>query len=42
MELQTLATILGLIMTGIGLVYAGIQLRDAKKITRGEFFLRLD
>lgn len=42
MDFQNFATILGLIITGIGLIYAGIQLRDVKKIARGEFLLRLD
>jgi hypothetical protein len=41
-DFQDAATVVGLIMTGIGLIYAGIQLRAAKKIARGEFLLRLD
>lgn len=41
-DVQYIATILGLIMTGVGLVYAGIQLRASKKIARGEFLLHLD
>jgi hypothetical protein len=42
MDLQNIATVIGLVMTGIGLLYAGIQLRASKKIARGEFLLRLD
>ncbi|MDZ7363697.1 MAG: hypothetical protein ONB46_23715 [candidate division KSB1 bacterium] len=42
LDFQNVATVAGLIMTGIGLIYAGIQLRAAKKIARGKFLLRLD
>ena len=36
------ATIIGLLLTVVGLIYAGIQLRESKRIARGDFLLRLD
>jgi hypothetical protein len=41
-DLQGIATFIGLLLTGIGLIYAGFQLRDSKRIARGDFLLRLD
>jgi len=41
-DYQNIFSLIGLILTGSGLVYAGIQLRASKKIARGEFLLRLD
>lgn len=34
--------LIGLILTAIGLFYAGFQINASKKIARGEFLLRLD
>jgi hypothetical protein len=34
--------IVAILLTAVGLVYAGLQLRDAKKSTRGQFLLALD
>jgi hypothetical protein len=33
---------LGLVLTGIGLIHAGLQLPDSKRIVLGDFLLRLD
>jgi hypothetical protein len=41
-KLESIATAVGALMTTIGLLYAGIQLRASRKIARGEFLLQLD
>ena len=41
MSLTDLLTATGIIITGIGLAYAGMQLRRARKIARSEFLLHL-
>lgn len=41
-DLQTFAAIVGLLLTGFGLIFTGRQLRESKLIARGDFLLRLD
>ncbi|MCC6458009.1 MAG: hypothetical protein IT328_23845 [Caldilineaceae bacterium] len=41
-DMATLLGLIGLFCTGIGLFYAGWQLRLSQKIARGEFLLHLD
>lgn len=36
------ATVIGLLMTAIGLIYTGCQIRGSKKVAKGEFLLHLD
>jgi len=42
MSYELKATIIGLIMTALGLMYTGYQIRGSKKTARGEFLLHLD
>jgi hypothetical protein len=42
MSFEFIATIMGLVLTAIGLIYTGYQKRGSKKVARGEFFLHLD
>ena len=42
LNVESIASILGLILTGVGLIYAGIQLRASEKVAQGDFLLRLD
>src|SRR5690606_16025530 len=40
--LTAIATAVGVILTGGGLIFAGWQLRDARRVAEGEFLLKLD
>jgi hypothetical protein len=40
--IEEIAAVIGLVIAIIGLIYAGIQLSESKKIARGEFILHLD
>ena len=42
MQLGDALGVLAIVLTGVGLVYAGLQLRDARKSARGQFLLALD
>ena len=39
---ELIATGTGLVLTALGLIYTGYQIREAKKVARGEFLLHLD
>lgn len=42
MSFETGAIIIGLAMTAIGLIYTAHQIKEARKVTRGQFLLHLD
>lgn len=42
MTFELTATIIGLVLTAIGLIYTGYQIYGAKRVARGEFLLHLD
>ena len=37
LDVQTVAAIIGLLLTGAGLLYAGSQLRETKRIARADY-----
>jgi len=39
---ETILSIIGLFLTGGGLIYAGLQISQTRNIARGEFLLHLD
>lgn len=41
-SLETIAGLIGLFLTGVGLIYTGRQIQESRKIARGEFLLHLD
>ena len=41
-KLESVATAIGVLLTIAGLIYAGKQLRASRKISQGDFLLRLD
>jgi hypothetical protein len=41
-SIESIATIIGLALTAIGLIYTGSQIHGSKKVARGEFLLHLD
>jgi hypothetical protein len=45
MDIDTAASVIagiGVVLTGIGLIFAGYQLRDSRRVAQGEFLLQLD
>lgn len=41
MELADILSVIGLSLTGFGLFYAGMQLRDSRKVSKSQFMLEL-
>lgn len=42
MSNELIATVAGLVLTALGLIYTGYQISESKKVARGEFLLHLD
>jgi hypothetical protein len=42
MSNELIATVTGLVLTALGLIYTGYQISESKKVARGEFLLHLD
>jgi len=41
-SIEVIAGLIGLLLTGIGLIYTGRQIQESRKVARGEFLLHLD